>query len=83
MKKKAEEESISYSGVSRHIETKVALLEASISHIDETLSRFEKRFDKIDGQFDKLEKEMKGDFRWTLTVIAALGAIMAHGFHWF
>jgi hypothetical protein len=59
-----------------HIETRVALLEQSIRHINESLVR-------IDKSLHEIKKEMKGDFRWTLTVIAALGAIMAHGFHWF
>jgi uncharacterized coiled-coil protein SlyX len=76
------------------IETRVALLEAAIVGINQTLIRIET---KIDRQFDDLKSDIKdirrelkdirrdmaSDFRWTLTIIAALGGIMAHGFHWF
>lgn len=62
------------------IPTRVALLEMSIVTINATLIRLEGKMDK--GFYD-LRKDMKSDFRWLLTIIAGLGAIMAHGFHWF
>ncbi len=65
------------------IDTRVALLEASISHINDTLMRFEKRFDKIDGQFNEIRKDMKYDFRFIVGCFCGFAAIMAHGFHWF
>lgn len=80
MKKKAEETITEYPV---HIETKVALLESSISNINETLNRLEKRFDKIDDQLEGIKKDMKLDFRFAITAICALAAVMAHGFHWF
>lgn len=78
-------------------EVRLALLEQSINNINNTMLRFEKTFEKIDRtferidkKFDQIENELKGirkdlknDTRWLLTVIAALGGIMAHGFHWF
>ena len=58
--------------------------------IDERFNKVDQRFDKIDEKFGEIRseikdvrKEMKSDFRWLLTIIAGLGAIMAHGFHWF
>jgi len=71
-------------------ETRLALLEQSINTINDTLVRFEKRFDNVDSKFQKIDdkldsikKELKSDFRWLLTIISGIGAIMAHGFHWF
>lgn len=61
-------------------ETRIALLEMSIMSINQTLIRLENKMDK---QFDELRRTMKTDFKWILTIIAGLGAIMAHGFHWF
>jgi hypothetical protein len=69
------------------IETRVALLEAAIVGINQTLIRMEnkldKQFDELKSDIKEIRHEMKLDFRWTLTIIAALGGIMAHGFHWF
>jgi septal ring factor EnvC (AmiA/AmiB activator) len=78
-------------------DVRLALLEQSINNINNTMIRFEKtferierKFEKIDERFDRIDDELKGirrelknDTRWLLTVIAALGGIMAHGFHWF
>lgn len=71
------------------VDTRVALLESSISHINDTLCRFEKRFDKIDDQFNEMRnefkevrKEMKYDFRFLIGAICALAGVIAHGFHW-
>jgi uncharacterized coiled-coil protein SlyX len=36
-------------------ETRLALLEQSISHINETMQRFDKRFDRIDAKFDQID----------------------------
>ncbi len=63
-----------------NIPTRVALLEQSIATINQTLIRLESKMDK---GFDDIRKDMKSDFRWILTIITGLGAIMAHGFHWF
>lgn len=42
-----------------NIDTRVALLEMSISHINETLIRMEKRFDKIDERLDKIDGRLE------------------------
>jgi hypothetical protein len=57
-------------------QTRIALLEQSIGTINQTLIR-------IENEIKDIRKDMKTDFRWLLTIIAGLGAIMAHGFHWF
>jgi uncharacterized coiled-coil protein SlyX len=73
------------------LETRVALVEQSISHISETLIRIEK---KMDAGFEKLEKEVKlidsrlwTNFYWILgtmfTLSTLMCGIMAKGFHWF
>jgi len=75
-------------------ETRLTILELSINNINNTLVRFEKRFDQIDNKFDKVNekletilKESNADFRWLVKFIIStsigLGALMAHGFHWF
>ena len=40
------------------VDTRVALLEMSISHINDTLIRIEKRFDKIDDKFERMEAKL-------------------------
>jgi predicted nuclease with TOPRIM domain len=80
MNKKLEDNTTKYPN---SIDTRVALLEASISHVNDTLVRLEKKFDKIDDQFNEVKKEMRYDFKFLLTAIAGLAAVMAHGFHWF
>lgn len=76
------------------IDTRVALLEMSISHIGDTLERMEKRFDKLDerldkfdGKLDKLDDKIDSRFFWLLSVgmaaFTGLLGVMAHGFHWF
>lgn len=40
-----------------HIDTRVALLELSISHINETMLRIEKKFDKNDDRFNETAKK--------------------------
>ena len=57
-------------------EVRLAIVEHTIKTINDTLVRFEKRFDQLDAKLDS-------QFKWTLTIIAGLGFIMAHGFHWF
>jgi uncharacterized protein YpuA (DUF1002 family) len=75
-------------------DTRLTILELSINNINSTLVRFEKRFDQIDNKFDKVDekletilKESNADFRWLVKFIISasvgLGALMAHGFHWF
>ena len=73
MNKKSEEKITQYPN---SIDTRVALLEASISHINETLIRIERSIDEV-------KKDIKQDFRFTIMVVAGLAAIMAHGFKWF
>ena len=69
------------------IETRVALLEMSLLNINQTLSRIENEIkdlrQEIRIDIKEVKREMKNDTRWLLTVIAAIAAVMAHGFHWF
>ena len=58
------------------IDTRVTLLENSMAHISETLKR-------IETDIKEIKKDMKYDFRFVIGAICALGAVMAHGFHWF
>ncbi len=62
----------------KSIDTRVALLEMSISHINDTLVRIEKRFDKIDEKFnkiddklDKLDGKIDSRFFWLLSFTIA------------
>lgn len=68
--------------------------DSRITIVENAIVSIDKRFDKIDNdlkdfrgeilsEFKQIRKEMKSDYRWLLTIIAGLGAIMAHGFHWF
>jgi hypothetical protein len=61
------------------MDTRVALLEQSISHINQTLIRIEQ-----DGK--EFRKVIKNDFRWVIGLMIAFGSgllgTMAHGFHW-
>lgn len=41
------------------LETKVAILENTVSNINETLLRMERRFDKIDERFDKIDQKFE------------------------
>jgi hypothetical protein len=58
------------------IETRVALVEMSISHINDALLR-------IETEIKDSRKEMRSEFKWILAIIAGLAGVMAHGFHWF
>jgi hypothetical protein len=58
------------------IETRVALVEMSISHINDALLR-------IETEIKDSRKEMRSEFKWILAIIAGLAGIIAHGFHWF
>ena len=84
MKKKSEDKVSQYPN---SIDTRVALLEQSISHINETLM-------DIKLELKEFRKEVKEDIKdlkkwsWTHFVflfasIAALTAVVAHGFHWY
>jgi hypothetical protein len=68
------------------IDTRVALLEMSISHINETLQSM-----KEDAK--EFRNEARSDFRWLMGMIIGLSAftvggfagtlaVIAHGFHW-
>ena len=76
------------------IETRVALVEMAIVNINQTLTRLENKMDQgfnalgteikdVRTEMKEIRTEMKTDFRWILAIIAGLGAIMAHGFHWY
>jgi uncharacterized protein (UPF0335 family) len=72
------------------IETRVALLEMSIININNTLIRIENELKDIRSEIKEVRNEIKEvrrdlkyDTRWLLTIITALGGVMAHGFHWF
>jgi hypothetical protein len=70
-----------------HIETKVALLEQSLSYMQNSLEVIVKNVDKANDKIDKVDHKVDSRFLWLLSFIIAgfsgLGAIMAHGFHWF
>jgi len=80
LKKKAED---SVSEYPLHIETKVACLEQSIIFVNDTLNRIEKNILEVKEEIKDVRKEMKYDFRFLVTIICGLAAVMAHGFHWF
>ncbi len=83
MNKKPEDNVSSYPA---YIDTRVALLEMSISHINDTLIRFEKRFDKIDEKLDKLDSKLDSRFLWLLTFtiggFASVLGVVARFAHW-
>lgn len=75
-------------------DTRLALLEQSITNINDTMQRMEKRFDKLEAKIDTVSTEMKQGFKdcnnriwsnfyWNLAALTTLGALMAHGFKWF
>jgi hypothetical protein len=75
-------------------ETRITIVENTISSIDQTLKNIDRRFDKIEIELKDLKKEMRSDFKWVLglligfsstgiAMISGLSIIMAHGFHWF
>jgi hypothetical protein len=91
MSKKSDETVVQ---LSNNLDIRVALLEQNSITTKEILERMERRFDKIDlsilelsnrmdNKFEKVDKEAKSNFRWLLSAIVALGAVIAHGFHWF
>lgn len=57
-------------------DTRLALLEHTISDINKTLERFEKRFDRMDEKFDKLDakfdKKIDGQFKWIIGILTAV-----------
>jgi flagellar hook-associated protein FlgK len=68
-------------------------LDQSIQQINQTFQRIETRFDKLDDEIKEvkvdvndvqkeLKSEIRSNFFWTLGVIGAFIAVMAHGFHW-
>ncbi len=75
------------------LETRTALLEQSIGHINQTLIRIEKKLEKHDDEFKDLKKEMRSDFKWTISMMISLTVftisgftglwgVIAHGFKW-
>jgi archaellum component FlaC len=64
-------------------DSRITVIENAIVSLDRRFEQIDKRFDKIDNDLKDFRKEMKSEFRWVLTIITGLGAIMGHGFHWF
>ena len=65
------------------IDTRVALLEQSIGSINQSLIEIKIDLKDMRKEIKEHQREVHSDFRWVLAVIGALGAIVAHGFHWF
>ncbi len=61
------------------METRVALLENSITHFGQTL-------DRLDSRMARMEDRQAADFRLIFGAIITLGiglaGLIAHGFHW-
>jgi hypothetical protein len=60
-------------------DTRVALLEMSISHINETLIRFEKKIDKID---DKIDSRFFWLLGLQISSFVGLLTVIAKAVHW-
>ena len=74
-------------------DTRLALLEQSISWINQTMMRMENRFDqldkrldKIDSRLDRIEVKIDSNFKWLLGFyiggFSALFGLIGHGLHW-
>lgn len=83
MNEPSNNEQISITKYDLMFESRVTRLESAIINIDRSLSEIKMDIKDIRIEIKDIRKESKSDFRWTLTIIGALGAIMAHGFHWF
>lgn len=55
-------------------------IDARFEKID---ARFEKTESKFELEFKEIKKDIKYNFRYLFTIICGLGAMVAHGFHWF
>ena len=77
-----------------HINNSLIRIENRFDKIDERFDKIDKKFDKIDDRFEKMDGKIDSNFKWLLTfmiggfasmfgMITGLGAIMAHGFHWY
>lgn len=55
--------------------TRIALLEQSISYSQQSLDRMEKRFDTLDKKIDRIESKMESSFRWIMTT--SMGAFFS------
>ncbi len=63
----------------------------SIQNLSQSMQRLESsidgRFDKVDREIKEVYKELKSEIRsnffWTMGVMGAFFAIVAHGLHWF
>jgi hypothetical protein len=68
------------------MDTRVALLEQSISHINQTLIRIEQDGKEFRQDVKEFKRDVKNDFRWVIGLMTAFGSgllgTMAHGFHW-
>jgi hypothetical protein len=69
------------------LEVRVARLEADVKHIQADVT-------EIKSDIKSIRSDMRSDFKWTIGIglsvlgvtiaaFASLGAMMAHGFHWF
>ena len=66
---------------------RIAVLENTSAHILDSLARIENRLTTLDADiksgFKDVNNRMWSNFVWTISALAALLAVMAHGFHWF
>lgn len=62
-------------------------LEGRFNKIDDRFDKIDHRFEQVDREIKEVQKELKGEIRsnffWTLGVIGAVFAAVAHGLHWF
>jgi uncharacterized coiled-coil protein SlyX len=67
-------------------ETRIALLEQSISHINETLNRLDSKLDRIekkmDDGFEKINSRIWFNFYWTIAGLSGVLGILAHALRW-
>lgn len=69
------------------LEPRVAKIEANIEHINKSVEEIKLDLrvlrSDMNNSLKEIHSDMKHHFFWLLGTIFALGAIMAHGFHWF
>lgn len=74
-------------GTTMSNDERIAVLETTNAHILDSLARIENRLTAIDNDiktgFKDVNNRMWSNFIWMITALAALFAVMAHGFHWF
>jgi hypothetical protein len=70
-------------GTGDGMEARVAVLEQIAKDTKEVLGDIKSELRELRGEMKELRAGQKTDFLWTLSAIAGLFALMAHGFHWF